>query len=81
MDIIAQAEGWLFQVAAKKVIAAAVKLVVSLVLAVKVQPFLSQAGVTVDPAKMQEGLTVLAYGALEALHDYLKLKYPNVVKF
>lgn len=35
-------------------------------------------GLQVDPVKFQDGVTAFAFGGLEAAHDWLKMKLPNV---
>ena len=74
-------ESWLFTVALKKVVVIAVKGVISLIGGAVAQHLIVKLGVTYDPIKLQEGLTVLMLGGVEAVHDWLKLKFPTVVKF
>lgn len=41
------------------------------------QAALQQLGINVDPETFKNGVALVAIGAMEALHDYLKLKFPN----
>lgn len=81
MGVVEKVEGWLFQVAARKVITAGVKALIAFIAAAKIQGTLTSMGVTYDPVTLEAGLTAMAYGALEAAHDWAKLKFPNVIKF
>jgi hypothetical protein len=75
MGLITDAEGWLFQVAAKKVIIKVITIVVAWLLSGVVAGYLTQAGITVDPVKFQAYLTGAAMAGLKILEDYVNLRY------
>lgn len=79
MGIYDDAEGWLFNVALRKAVTIGVKGILAFLTGAVGQHYLTQLGVSYDPTKLQEGLTVISLGGFEALHDYLKLK--EIVKF
>lgn len=72
---------WLFSVAARKVVMIAVKAACAFLAGATAQHYLTNLGVTYDPTKLQEGLTLACLGAIEGLHDLLKVKFPNTVTF
>ena len=75
MGIIADAEGWLFKVAAKKVIVKAVSMLTAWIVSGFIAGALAQAGVTVDPIRFQAYMTGLAMIAVKGAEDYLNLRY------
>lgn len=81
MGILETAEGWLFGVAIRKGVVALSKLAISYASAVAVQAVLVKYGVTVDPTKLEAELTAGMLVAVEGAHDYLKLKFPSIIKF
>lgn len=80
MGIIEDVEAWGFRVATRKITVMLVKGILGLLAGAVTQHYMNQFGITYDPVKMQEGLTILSLGAIEGLHDWAKLKYPNIVK-
>lgn len=81
MGIIEDAEKFAFNVCARKISLGAGKAVVSVLAGAVAQHYLTQLGVQYDPVKLQLGLIGLVMGAIEGIHDWAKLKYPEVVKF
>lgn len=75
MGLFQNAEGWLFKVAAKKVIVKAVAIIATWLTSGIVAQYAAQAGVTADPLKLQEYMTATALAGLKALEDYVNLKY------
>lgn len=87
MGVIEQAEGWLASVAIRKASTDGVKALGAFIVATLAKPdvaqHLSAAGVsiTIDPKAMQVALGGATAFALGWIHDYLKMKYPNLIKF
>ena len=75
MDIIQGAEGWLFKVAAKKVIIKAVSVLVTWLTCGIVAHHATQFGITVDPIKLQAELSGIALTGLKAAEDWINLHY------
>ena len=71
-------EKWLFSVALRKGALIAAKALAGFVLGAKVQPWLTQLGVHIDPSTLETGLGTLFTVGIEGAHDWLKLK--GVVK-
>lgn len=74
MGIREMVEGFLFKVALKKGIKAAVTFIVALLASAKVAPIITQAGVTIDPMQLEIGLTTLGTALITMLLNYLKTK-------
>lgn len=81
MGLEENVEQWLFSVALRKVAVALGKGAASLVAGAIVQKYMTQYGIQADPEKLQVAATAGVYGAIEAAHDYLKLRFPNVIKW
>lgn len=74
-------EKYLFNVALRKGAIAAGKAAAGFILGAKIQAIATQLGIQIDPAKLEAGLITFSVAGLEAAHDYLKFKFPNVVKY
>jgi hypothetical protein len=73
-DVEQRVEEWVFGVALKKAIKAAGTFLVAFITSVKVQPILTQWGVTIDPNQVTMALTGLLTGLLTMLLNYIKTK-------
>lgn len=75
IGIIQNAEGWLFKVAAKKIIVKVVSIVVTWLTCGIVAHYATQFGITADPVKLQAELTGLALTGLKGAEDWINLRY------
>jgi hypothetical protein len=64
---------YLFSVAAKRVIAAAVGYVIGLLTSAKIAMILTQWGIDIDPAAFKTALEGVLTAGTVALHDWLRL--------
>jgi hypothetical protein len=81
MTIKEMVEGWLFKIALTKGVKAVLALALSFLASVKVAAILTQAGITIDPTRMEQGLTVLGTAGITMLLNWLKLKTSIGKKF
>lgn len=70
-------EGWIARVAAKRIVYGIAKGVAGILTYSKAQALQQQLGISVDPETFQAGIAALMLGGLSALHDYLRVKFPN----
>lgn len=68
-------EGYILKKGLAKATKAAVSVIVGLVMGAKIQPILTQLGVTLDPAQLEAGVTVFVTGAVTGLMNWLKTRY------
>ena len=69
---------WLMNVAVKKAAYGAAKALLTLVVSAKAVALESKFGITIDPTTFQASAAAAFLAAVEALHDWAKLKFPNV---
>lgn len=81
MGLIESGEQWLAHVAVKKAVYAIAKGALALLAYQKAQAIQAQLGVHIDPEKFKDGLAALMLGGLEALHDWLKVRFPEAAKW
>ena len=67
--------GYIIKKGMAKAVKAAVAALIGLVTGAKVQPVLSQLGVSVDPKQLEVGLTVLMTGGVTLLLNWLKVRF------
>jgi len=74
---------WRWQVAIKRVAWMAGKLLAALVAYANAQTpgFLEQIGVSLDPETFEAGMALFVAGSLELVHDWLRLRFPDVRYF
>lgn len=71
-------EEWLVSIAIKKIAYGLVKGLVGFLAGVKVSSELLKFGITIDPTTLTASGTALVVGILAGVHDWLKVKFPNV---
>lgn len=74
MVIVDGVKSWLWQVALKKAIFSAVKVVVSFLASIKVVAILTAMGINIDITIMEGFLTTLLTSLLTMLQNWLKVK-------
>lgn len=65
-------------IGAKRISYMGAKFAVSWITSAAIAPILARYGITIDSAKMQLELTAAGMMLMEAIHDWLKVKYPII---
>lgn len=68
---------WLARVAFKKIAYTIGKAAAGFLAYTKVTSVMNALGIQADPAKFQEGAAAFVLAGLEALHDWLNLRFPD----
>jgi len=71
-------ENWLLQVALKKAAYGAAKGLATFLLSAKAVQLEAKFGLSVDPNIFQASVAAVFLGGIEWIHDWAKLRFPNV---